>query len=112
MLRGVVEAVGVWLLLQQPITVGAIAAAAAGDLAGDPGRCDVLVAGGSTAALSAALTAAVAEPALSICLTEPTDELGGQLNYNPAIDYGHEPEVPGREWAALVGNVTDARSAT
>eukprot|EP01043_Picozoa_sp_COSAG02_P023948 COSAG02_NODE_1294_length_13401_cov_32.784393_12_plen_1223_part_01 len=75
-----------------------------------PARCDVLIAGGSTAALSAALTAAVAEPTLTTCLTEPTDELGGQLAFNPAIDYGHEPIKPSKEWSSLVTAVTDASS--
>ena len=38
-----------------------------------PQSCDVLIAGGSTAALSTALTAAVAGgPGLSVCLAEPT----------------------------------------
>ena len=48
-------------------------------------RCDVLIAGGSTAALSAALTSAAAQPTLTTCLTEPTDELGGQMAFNRVL---------------------------
>jgi hypothetical protein len=74
-------------------------------------HCDVLIAGGSTAALSAALTSAVASPGTVTCLTEPTDELGGQLAFNPAIDYGKSPKSPSKEWASLVVAVTDSNSA-
>ena len=73
-------------------------------------RCDVLIAGGSTAALSAALTATIAAKHLHVCLTEPTDELGGQLAYNPAIDYGTAPSQPSVEWASMTGNVTSEHS--
>lgn len=74
-------------------------------------HCDVLIAGGSTAALSAALTAAAAGgSSVAVCLTEPTDELGGQLAFNPAIDYGHEPNRQSSEWASLVANITSERS--
>jgi hypothetical protein len=50
-------------------------------------RCDVIVAGGSTAALAAAVTSA-REGAVT-CLTEPTDWVGGQLTAAavPAIDH-------------------------
>jgi hypothetical protein len=88
-----------------------------------PLRCDVLIAGGSTAALAAALTAAEAPvnatAPLQVCLTEPTDELGGQLAFNPAIDYGTAPggdkglgkgRTPSAEWAALVAHVTPKTS--
>jgi hypothetical protein len=73
-----------------------------------PPSCDVLIAGGSTAALSAALTAAAADVKrrVQVCLTEPTDELGGQLAFNPAIDYGYAPRSPSAEWASLVALVT------
>ena len=74
--------------------------------------CDVLIAGGSTAALSAALTAAtVGGPKQQVCLTEPTDELGGQLAYNPAIDYGYAPPKSSTEWAQLTKAVTTHPSA-
>ena len=63
-----------------------------------PITCSVLIAGGSTAALSTALTAATVSPQLRVCLTEPTDELGGQLAYNPAIDFGTAPKPPSRLW--------------
>jgi hypothetical protein len=77
-----------------------------------PQSCDVLIAGGSTAALSTALTAAVAGgPGLSVCLTEPTDELGGQLAFNPAIDYGSAPKKPSVEWGSLTKAVTSHPSA-
>ena len=36
-------------------------------------HCDVVVAGGSTASLAAAITAATAAPNATICLTDPTD---------------------------------------
>ena len=50
-------------------------------------ECDVIVAGGSTAALAAALTSA-REGALT-CLLEPTDWVGGQITAGgvPAIDF-------------------------
>ena len=92
--------------------------------------CDVLIAGGSTAALAAALTAANTATSTTsstggtsgrngsgngtvhVCLTEPTDVLGGQLSYNPAIDFGAFTHLsPGVEWAAMVDAVTDAHSA-
>jgi hypothetical protein len=87
-------------------------------------RCDVLIAGGSTAALSAAITAAVVaqnttsgggpsqthRAPLSVCLTEPTDWLGGQLAYNPAIDYGTMPKVPGKEFRSLIASLSAGAS--
>ncbi|KAH3871387.1 hypothetical protein DPMN_034587 [Dreissena polymorpha] len=52
--------------------------------------CDVIIAGGSTAALGAALSAARADANLVVCLTEPSDWLGGQLTSSAvsAIDFG------------------------
>ena len=52
--------------------------------------CDIVVAGGSTASLAAALTAAEAAPDLVVCFTEFTDWPGGQMSAGgvPAIDYG------------------------
>ncbi len=49
--------------------------------------CDVVVAGGSTAALAAALTAA--REGADTCLLEPTDWIGGQITAGgvPAIDF-------------------------
>ena len=41
--------------------------------------CDIVVAGGSTASLAAAITAAEASPALTVCFTEITDWPGGQV---------------------------------
>lgn len=40
--------------------------------------CDIVVAGGSTASLAAAITAAEAAPHLTVCFTEITDWPGGQ----------------------------------
>ncbi|KAK7109270.1 uncharacterized protein [Littorina saxatilis] len=53
-------------------------------------QCDVIVAGGSTAALAAAIAAARDNSQLHVCLTEPTDWLGGQMTSGgvPAIDFG------------------------
>jgi len=49
-------------------------------------QCDVIVAGGSLAALVAAITNA--EYKINTCLIEPTDWAGGQLtNSVPAVDY-------------------------
>lgn len=82
--------------------------------------CDVVVAGGSTAALATALTAA--REGSRTCLVEPTDWPGGQLTASgvPAIDFAwhrvgdlnvgaiarqpenQPPEL--RRWLALVGN--------
>jgi hypothetical protein len=52
--------------------------------------CDIAVAGGSTASLAAAITAAEAAPELSVCLTDWTDWPGGQMTAGgvPAIDFG------------------------
>lgn len=41
--------------------------------------CDIVIAGGSTASLAAAITAAEAAPDLSVCFTEITDWPGGQM---------------------------------
>lgn len=75
-----------------------------------PPTCDVLIAGGSTAALAAAITAAEADSSLhvrsvsaansldslnrswsQVCLTEPTDgDCGGQMTSSgvSAVDFG------------------------
>ena len=98
-------------LLRAAVAAVAAAAVVAPAATAAPSRCDVLIAGGSTAALSAALTAAAAAPALAVCLTEPTDELGGQLAYNPAIDFGDTPSRPSREWASMVAAVSTKPTA-
>jgi ribulose 1,5-bisphosphate synthetase/thiazole synthase len=41
--------------------------------------CDIVVAGGSTASLATAITAAEADPSLTVCFTEITDWPGGQM---------------------------------
>eukprot|EP01084_Bolivina_argentea_P295920 509581_1 len=57
-------------------------------------KCDIVIGGGSTAALSAAITAATAaqlrNESILTCLVEPTDWPGGQLTNEgvSAIDYG------------------------
>ena len=53
-------------------------------------NCDIAIAGGSTASLAAAITAAEAAPEMTVCLTEPTDWPGGQMTSGgvPAIDFG------------------------
>ena len=75
--------------------------------------CAVLIAGGSTAALAAALTAATAAPKSTICLTEPTDTLGGQLAWNPAIDdfESHDAQFHGAEWNSMRAAVSESPSA-
>ncbi|GMI09523.1 hypothetical protein TrVE_jg10391 [Triparma verrucosa] len=57
--------------------------------------CDVLIVGGSTAALAAALSAADDSPKSTVCLTEPTDWAGGQLTSSliSAIDFGENNRV-------------------
>jgi ribulose 1,5-bisphosphate synthetase/thiazole synthase len=53
-------------------------------------ECDIVVAGGSTASLASAITAAEAAPDLRVCFTEITDWPGGQMSSGgvPAIDFG------------------------
>ena len=72
-----------------------------------PSRCDVVVAGGSTAAFAAAITAAEASPSLRVCLTEPTDWLGGQLTSSAvsAIDFGSHNKLPANQPASRRGLV-------
>jgi len=61
--------------------------------------CDVIVAGGSTAALAAALSSA--EEGVKTCLLEPTDWAGGQMTASAvsAIDFAHHRpngiDIPG-----------------
>jgi hypothetical protein len=56
--------------------------------------CDVVIAGGTTAALAAAITSA--KDGSDTCLLEPFDELGGQLLNTPAIDHAwHSASHPG-----------------
>lgn len=76
-------------------------------------ECDVIIAGGSTAALSAAIAAAEESPRRGtrgtlpgqgpsrrqhICLIEPTDWPGGQLTSSmvSAIDFSHQKDGKGR----------------
>ncbi len=52
--------------------------------------CDIFIAVGSASALAAAFGAAEASTEATICLTEPTDWLGGQMTASgvSAIDFG------------------------
>lgn len=77
-----------------------LAAAAALPLSPNPWpplpHCDILIAGGSTAALAAAITAAEADQSLAVCLAEPTDWPGGQMTASgvPALDFGSLNRLP------------------
>ena len=80
--------------------------------------CDVIVAGGSLAAMATALTSA--REGVQTCLLEPTDEIGGQMISVPAVDYpwhsvgtirvgdiGKQPENLPKElqsWRTTIGN--------
>jgi hypothetical protein len=77
-------------------------------------RCDIVVAGGSTASLAAAITAAEAEPTLTVCFTELTDWPGGQMTAGgvPAIDFGYgSPGRPGGFNALAENQPASFRSA-
>jgi hypothetical protein len=65
--------------------------------------CDVVVAGGSTASLAAAITAAEAAPELVVCFTEITDWPGGQMTAGgvPAIDFDGPNEQPENQPASF-----------
>ena len=69
-------------------------------------RCDVVIAGGSTASLAAAVTAATVRPTARVCLTDPTDWLGGQLTSSAvsAIDFGANklPAYQSKSFRALM----------
>ena len=58
---------------------GSDATAEAGTAAEKTVDCDIVVAGGSTASLAAAITAAEADASLTVCFTEITDWPGGQM---------------------------------
>jgi hypothetical protein len=74
-------------------------------------NCAVVIAGGSAASLSAALTAAAAAPSAVVCLTDPTDWLGGQLTASAvsAID-GPMLDVTGRSGHALLAALGSPRN--
>ena len=71
------------------LLLGGVAAEAA---ASDAVECDIVVAGGSTASLAAAITAAEADRSLSVCLTEITDWPGGQMTAGGWAEEGKERE--------------------
>ncbi len=75
-----------------------LAAAAPADVA-----CDIVIAGGSTASLAAAITAAEAAPELTVCFTEITDWPGGQMTAGgvPAIDFDSANESPDNQPASF-----------
>lgn len=58
--------------------------------------CDLVIAGGNLASLSAAITAAHLNGSASICLLDPTDWPGGQATASavPAIDFGSANQYP------------------
>ena len=66
-------------------------------ISSSPIQCDIFIAGGSTASFSAALTAARLKRNSSVCLTDPTDWIGGQLTSSAvsAIDFGeyNNPDI-------------------
>ena len=80
------------------LVLAALAASAAAQV-----MCDVVIAGGSTASLAAAITAAEAAPELSVCFTELTDWPGGQMTAGgvPAIDFGGYNRYPENQPASF-----------
>eukprot|EP00042_Codosiga_hollandica_P020305 m.65354 g.65354 ORF g.65354 m.65354 type:complete len:534 (+) comp49789_c0_seq1:3-1604(+) len=74
-------------------------------------ECDVVIAGGSASALAAALASSQYAPAARVCLTEPTDWLGGQLTTQgvSAIDFGKynvEPTYQPLSFRSLTEDIT------
>lgn len=73
-------------------------------------ECDIVVAGGSTAALAASLAAARTAPEKRICLLESTNWPGGQLTSSAvsAVDFGthnvHPVNQP-KDFAAMVASL-------
>ena len=65
--------------------------------------CDIAIAGGSTASLAAAITAAEAAPELHVCFTDPTDWPGGQMTAGgvPAIDFGGPNDLQANQPASF-----------
>jgi len=63
---------------------------------GESVACDVIIAGGSLASLSAAVSAANYSSDLTVCFLEPTDWPGGQLTASavPAVDFGPHNRDP------------------
>ena len=74
-------------------------------------QCGVVVAGGSAASLAAAIAAATAAPAVTVCLTDPTDWLGGQLTASAvsAIDFGANRAAA--HWSRSFREMMDALGA-
>ena len=73
-----------------PLLLSTVIAAATTRVLEDVTHCDVVIVGGSTSGLAAAVTAAK-EGAVT-CLLEPTDMPGGQMTANgiPALDFNYE----------------------
>eukprot|EP00039_Didymoeca_costata_P030882 m.31913 g.31913 ORF g.31913 m.31913 type:complete len:681 (+) comp8360_c0_seq1:75-2117(+) len=65
--------------------------------------CDVFIAGGSTASLAAAITAAEADSSVNVCFSEITDWPGGQMTAGgvPAIDFGGDNNHPENQPASF-----------
>ena len=95
-----------WLLVLLSPVFTALGAVATETLS-----CDIVIAGGSAASLAAALTAAAASPRATVCLTDPTDWLGGQLTASAvsAID-GPILEITGRTGHDLMGALGSPRN--
>ncbi|MGL4514994.1 MAG: FAD-dependent oxidoreductase [Lacipirellulaceae bacterium] len=87
--------------------------APAHELAPDGQPFDVVIVGGSTAALAAAFSAA--DEGATVALIEPTDLLGGQISSSgvPAIDEAwHSVETPGAEPYSVAKVARDPRNMT
>ena len=90
-------------LVFHPLVLQLLLSSVALPAAPEPQRCEIVIAGGSAASLATALTAAAAAPAATVCLTDPTDWLGGQLTASAvsAID-GPMLSINGRTGHALM----------
>lgn len=82
--------------MRSPSLVIFFAVAASSVAAASTLTCDVIVAGGSLASVSAAVSAANASSAARVCLLDITDWVGGQLTASavPAVDFGPENSRP------------------
>jgi hypothetical protein len=81
--------------MQRPavLLIAAVVSSSAFAQTAETVQCDVVIAGGSTAALSAALTSA--KDGAFTCLLEPFNQAGGQLLNTPAIDHAwHTADKP------------------
>ena len=86
------------------------------DLEPSTHHCDIVIAGGTTAALGAALSASkeielLQNSSKTVCLTEPTNMVGGQLTASgtPAVDFAfhttkNEPIISSRAYSRKIEN--------